>query len=143
MLLLPFPSPTLQGCRKISRAPAAGLGNWPLTSRNLWIIIWGSSSCRILEIAITVTAARTTACQDGDRAALVFFGSAFTSAFSLSLLLQVQPFKSFSQRKVHLVTSANSSVQGSAKEGSLGCVKRALRPEEARTRDSRNLGTIL
>ena len=34
-------------------------------------------------------------------------------------------------------------VQESAKEWSLGCVKRAPWQEEARTRESRNIGTIL
>ena len=35
------------------------------------------------------------------------------------------------------------NIQGSAKEMFLGCMKRAQRPEETRTRESRNLGTIL
>ena len=47
---------------------------------------------------------------------------------------------------VGLICSVSQSVtvQGPAKEWSLGCVKRAPRPrEEARRRESRNLGPIL
>ena len=40
--------------------------------------------------------------------------------------------------------SADATLQGSAKERSLGCVKRAAPwPEDSRMRESRNLGTIL
>ena len=42
-----------------------------------------------------------------------------------------------------LPESICNCVQGPAKEWSLGCVKRAPRPGEARTRESRNLGTVL
>ena len=43
----------------------------------------------------------------------------------------------------HHFSASERLVQGLAKEWSLGCVKRAPRPEETRTRESLSLGTIL
>ena len=61
------------------------------------------------------------------KAPFTLLGKTAEESFNVSDSSRIQPL--------------SKHIQGLAKERSLGCVKRAPRPEEARTRESRNLGT--